>query len=697
MSETFKYRLLKLCTVTFQCFTLQQYKASIAPWLVQESFNTISASSILLVDECYDIMSHNPYERIIMVKSTLDLLLHIVSAPLSSVTLLRALGAASHVLEKVGTSAFIEAVNDDLQHWGRMIFSLMNSTSLSVRSMAVDLSVSLFGSLFQEGGNIDEVSQVFLTVLPEVVAREIALYSTNNLIKQDTCLETSLWPLRRALADVEEADPIFDDRVDPQLTPFLSHFCRACQAIIDGVIIELRLQGNDCQVVNTRLKMISGRLNDNGGKALPIAWMFDADEESLFEAASYFLPEASPLQRIRWLLTLKRLHAYKGQWVEAAETLMLCAKTVAEAIPHIKHVWRPSHFALWNDSSVAPWLSTIGTGSSKNSLNHAIMNFANDFLEPSFLRELVSSSGDDYTEDGLASPNIPVICEILSIVTKGAVQMYEKENGMDPIAFARLEELLKIVMGFVEAHAVSAGGSVGGRRSARLNRAQVVQEIAMLRKASATVNELITKTAERMLLLAEQDSAQSSFGFNFFQSKSNKMEIFFVRMQLIGKKSNRFLESTTIPTFLDWNTSSIYRVPSDYVWKAMNGDRVKSAKKNTENSSQFQDFVEHEICNAFSEPFLSFLKQNSPNIDIKFCTEVPEEREVEKNGDNLLYFIVSPVRNVRSSKEHRTKKFHSVLSSGSAEEITVAKYFPCALSRQATVITRSINEGAKFN
>ena len=639
-------------------------------------------------------MSHKPYERKKIVEHTLDLLLHIISAPLSSVTHLRALGAASHVLEKVGTTAFIEAVDDDLQHWGRMIFSLMNSISLSVRSMAVDLSISLFGSMFQEGGNIDEVSQVFLTILPEVVAREIALYSASNLIKGATCVEKSLWPLRRALADIEEADPIDDDRVDAQLIPFLSHFCRACQAIIDGVIIELRLQGNDCEVIDIRLQMISGDLRNSGGKVLPLSWMFDADEESLFEAASFFVPETSPLQRVRWLLTLKRLHAYKGQWVEAGETLMLCANTVAEAIPHIRSVWRPSHFTLWNDVTAAPWLATVGKGTSQGTMNDAIMEFANEFLEPSFLRDLVSSSSDDYVDQGIASPNIPVICKILSIVSKGAVQMYEKENGMDPIVFARLEELLKIVMGFVEEHAIAAGGVGGGRRSSRYNRAQLVEEIAMLRKASATVNELVTRTAERMLLLAEQNSTPSSFGFNYFQSKSNKMEIFFVRMQLIGKKCKRFLESTTIPTFLDWNVPFMYRVPSDYVWKVFSGERIKSAKNRIKKNSQLQDFIEKEICNAFAEPFISFLRQNTSTDGVKFCTEMPDDIEIEKNGNKLLYLVVSPVRIIRSSKEHQTKKFHSSMPTESTEEITVAKYFPCALSRQATVITRIVNEGA---
>ena len=685
------FRILKLCTTTFQSFTDAKYLSTMAPWLLQESFNTISASSILLIDECYEMLSHNPYEQSKMVEGTLELLLQIISAPLSSVTLLRALGAASQVLDKIGTSLFLTAVEDDLQHWGRMIFSLMNSTSLSVRSMAVDLTVSLFGSLFKEDGNIDEVAQIFLTVLPEVVAREIALYSINGLIINVDSVESSMWPLRRALADVEEANPLDDDRVDAQLSPFLGQFCRACQAIIDGVLIELRLQGNGCEIAGRKTMMLTGKLTHSGGRALPLSWAFDADEESLFEAASFFVPETSPLQRIRWLLTLKRLHEAKGQWVEAGETLILCAKTVAEAIPHVRHVWRPSQFSLWTDISIAPWLGTIGEKSKESKVNEDLMTFAHDFLEPARLRDLINSSSDDDEQLRLSQPNIPSLCKILTIVSKESVEMYDKESGMDPLTFARLEELLKIVMGFVEEHALSTIGGVG-RRSVRLYRTQSVEEIAMLRKVSTTINELVTKIAERMLFIAEREGGHKGtptvFGFDF-QNKTSKMELFFVRVQLIGKKCNRFLESTTIPTFLDWNIPHICRVPSESVLTAMNGDRIKNAKKSMKSGPPLLQLIENEICTTFAEPYMSLLRDELPNDSVRFSSELPDEREIEKN-EEVLYFIVSPVRGIRSAKDHnyQTKKFHCRTTDEGTEEITLANHFPCALSRQATLITR---------
>jgi len=333
-------KALKVCASTFQEFQKRTFTNRMSPWLVQESFNTISAASIVLVDECCDILSsRSSYDLMTMMEGVLTLLLQIISTPLSSVTLLRSLGAVSHLLSKVGAETFLAASGDNLQHWGRMIFTLMNSTSLSVRSMAVDLTVSLLGSVYKEGGNIDGIAQIFITVLPEVVAREIAQYGASKKLETANCIERSIWPLRRALADIEDTDPDDDDRVDAILIPFLKQFCRVCQATVDGVFVEIRLMGDECTIMGNKVKISTGGMTArNDGHKYPLKWIFDADEESLFEVADFFSPEASPAQKLRWLLTLKRLHEFKGQWVEAAETLILCARAAADAIPHINNV-----------------------------------------------------------------------------------------------------------------------------------------------------------------------------------------------------------------------------------------------------------------------------------------------------------------------------------------------------------------------
>lgn len=98
--------------------------------------------------------------------------------------------------------------------------------------MSVDLSVALFGRIFSDVGNIDEVALQFVTISPEVIAREIASYSLNGQISNIECVESCLWPLRRAIADVEGTNSFDDHRVDQELLLFLKQLCRACQAVI---------------------------------------------------------------------------------------------------------------------------------------------------------------------------------------------------------------------------------------------------------------------------------------------------------------------------------------------------------------------------------------------------------------------------------------------------------------------------------
>ena len=64
----------------------------------------------------------------------------------------------------------------------------------------------------------------------------------------------------------------------------------------------MRLLGKECNIVGIAIESYSTQHDT-----------FDADEESLFEAASFFMPETSPIQRLRWLDTLKCLHEDNGQ------------------------------------------------------------------------------------------------------------------------------------------------------------------------------------------------------------------------------------------------------------------------------------------------------------------------------------------------------------------------------------------------
>lgn len=653
-------------------------------------------------------MSQNPLEQRLLVENILDLILHIISAPLSSVTLLRALGAASHTLDNVGAALFLEVVGDNLQHWGRMLFSLMNSTSLSVRSMAVDLKVSLFGRTFAEKGSVDQLALIFLTILPEVIGREIALYNIDGHIKSIESIETSLWPLRRSLAEVEETDPHDDDRVDPQLSPFLCQICRTCQAIIDGVLIELRLEGEHCKVLDTKIEMPPGSKSWGlVNQSSPMQWTFDADEESLFEAANFFLPETSPMQRVRWLLTLKRLHEFKGQWVEAGETLILCAKTMAEAIPHVHHMWIPSKFPLWHESVQSPWLTSLGEGKNQCSNAH-LMKFAENFLEPPMMTSFLGLNKDGSKTEESRKADITSFSKMVTILSKEALIKFDAEGNMNALASLRFEEILKIVISFTEGHTHFAFGSNDSQFGLRSYRDLNVEQNVALKKMCANINELVTKMAERMLLLTSggEEDFKAKLSLNLSPWAKNMSESIdetnsvYVRLLLLGKKTERFQESTTIPTFLDWEAPYICRVSQSCLSKAMSSSGLAQfAKTKLIGEKEERHRIEHAICRTFAEPYLSALCKELSSKKVKFSTEIPDQETLR--GKDAVFLIATLAhqggrkeRGGLSSNSIQWKKFTFRSEQNGPRdnepahfvEVTVAQKFPCPLSRQPMLL-----------
>lgn len=719
-------RLIKMCILSFQGFIGESSSKNFTrvfngttryvqdiTWLVQESFNTICAVIILLIDECADILLAFPDERKKSAQGVFDCILFVLTTPQSSVTQTRGLGAVSLGIEKFGVSTFLETVSDNFQHWARVLLSLMNSPELSVRSVAVDLTVSIIGGVFDEVGSIDEISLVFLTVMPEVVAREIGLYCLRGQINNFRDAEVCLWPLRRALGDLEETNPDDDDRVDVQLSPILVTFCQACQAIIDGVIIELRLEGDNCIIAGKRFNTKRQPDNAEGNNHVWQGHAFDADEESLYEAASIFQPETAPMQRLRWLLALKALHESKGQWLEAAETYLLCARTIAESIPHIASIWRPSLFSLWRDSRRSPWLAALTDdtkSSTKQNVKELIL-FADRFLEsPTLLMTgtlKIQASDPISTFHGkLYYPTVPSLCAMLSSVCRDAVNLYAAEGGTEVLAFSRLEHLLKNVMGVVDTHRSAGVDMLNDTTSLRERRKRFAEEHAALRQTSNSINSLLAKLAESMVYLEKHHINADSL----IRGKH-----IFVRLTLLGKKPRRFEESTSIPTFLEWGSPFICRVRNSCLAtaQASNNQKVRKGR----NSIASQGSLEDRICEAFAAQILEALCDELSFQSVILCTKSPSEGRLSREGDTKTFLVVTLVQmsnafsnnggsnDIIESKRFYSKNLLSNQASQDAEndrdvngpmtiiESTVAQHFPCALSRQRAIITTEFVPG----
>jgi hypothetical protein len=594
------------------------------------------------------------------VKEILEILLHVLTTSQSCVTQLRAVGGAIQALEEFGVDLFLEVTGGSLQHWIRVILSLMNSISLSVRSISIDFVVSLLGNCFRLHGNIDNLTLVCATVLPEVVAREIALYSVGGLISKWDDIYKCLWPLRRAIADLEDTSPFDDDRVDNNLAPLLLVFCRACQAILDGVLVELLLSGDNIIIAGQHISSVIQK-----------DMVFDADEESLFEAACFFAPETAPMQRIRWLLTLASLHESKGQCVEAGESLFLCAEAICYAMPHLKDVWRPSRFALWTDNNRSKWLDSVGEDLGLPDRGNAeVMSFANKFLEPEVF---LGSFCSDCSGGKLQQPNVPILCKLLSSVVKEAIDFYTREMGLDELAHFRLESLLKLLMGVVEDHSSSINGRPTLPSMANISvRKRLAEEEAALRRVSASISSEMTKLAERLLLVMTNDPQQPELKQKFLQRPR------YVVTRLRGQRPLRFQESTTIPAFLEWEKPCICRLPK-YLMDDQRSDTFVSME---------------EICKKFADPLMTFLKSHSGVCEV--ILETNPTKVVHRNGSEHMTFLdVFPVevidRDILSTySSFLSKHFFYRLDNSGLVEITVAREFPCPLSRQSSLLTTEI-------
>ena len=130
-------RLLRLCSSTFLNFaentrnrkSISSFKTNLSTWLHQESYNTICATINIVVEEAMVYACSSPDDNKRTSHAILELFLFILTIPQSTVTHLRAMGGALHALEQFGVDLFLEVSASSLDHWARILFTLMNSTS----------------------------------------------------------------------------------------------------------------------------------------------------------------------------------------------------------------------------------------------------------------------------------------------------------------------------------------------------------------------------------------------------------------------------------------------------------------------------------------------------------------------------------------------------------------------------------------
>jgi hypothetical protein len=311
--------------------------------------------------------------------------------------------------------------------------------------------------------------------------------------------------------------------------------------------------------------------------------------------------------------------------------------------------------------------------------------------------DLDSEGKDSSTLPRLTSKSL---CQMLTFASKESISLYDKEGQMVSLAYSRLQEVLKIVMEVEEQVAKSSKYVL--RKGIKNHKHSYTDDIFALRKVSASINEVVTKLAGRMSLIAggeESSLSLSSFANMFVKNdeveNSSRPGAIYVRILLLGKKPSRFKESTSIPTFLDWGSACICRVPRNAV--------SESLKNAFGRGEELQKSLEREICRTFSEPLTSALKEEMDCKLLELLTEVPLNTGSLENSEKS-YLVVTPtiVKEVNRNNEIQSKRFQIKRRNPGPQNteivtsITVAKHFPCAISRQPTLVTTEFTASGSF-
>jgi hypothetical protein len=200
------------------------------------------------------------------------------------------------------------------------------------------------------------------------------------------------------------------------------------------------------------------------------------------------------------------------------------------------------------------------------------------------------------------------------------------------------------------------------------------EEEASLREVLTSISGELFRLAERLLSIVETERKASR---NVSAVTPRSLPTYVV-IQLSGRKPPRFQESTTIPTFLEWEKLCVCRIPKDTL--AAFGSSNGSMEK---------------LCYLFAGPFLDYLRRECGSSNVVFRTN--SSLTLETDGEsNTTYLdvlavdssssVIDPFHSLQGLlSKHFVHRRASVLI-----ETTVAYEFPCALSRQTSLIDTEI-------
>ncbi|KAL9179634.1 hypothetical protein ACHAXT_008924 [Thalassiosira profunda] len=146
----------------------------------------------------------------------------------------------------------------------------------------------------------------------------------------------------------------------------------------------------------------------------------------------------------------------------------------------------------------------------------------------------------------------------------------------------------------------------------------------------------------------------------------------YVRVILHGRKPKRFEESTSLPTFFEWDAPSICRVSKPVLLAAARMMQQHQAES-----------WEESVCEAFAQPLIEALRNADADSPVVLRTQASPTNETE----TYISAIV-----VQKASAFKSRRFFTRQGHDSIVNYSVAHKAPHALSRQRQVLQSEVQQ-----
>lgn len=291
---------------------------------------------------------------VLFVRAATSVYLHALSLQESDLVITRTLKLAAQMIKIFGIGIFLEAVEETLQHWMRVILLHCGARRATVRIESTDILELILRCTWECFGSFFRIRVPLLAVQTEVMERIVATaaaryyrehrrHGTKFEPFSNVSAEASLVPLWRTLDRIETQPASQNVGFRGALIRMAGKLKRLYRAYVAARVLSFihGSQGNPDEELerkdfNTEARVRANRIsimrviNASGGHSKQFLGFqgtrqhrsrvahFEAVEDALMDAADVFSPTELPEHRVAWLRMLADFHASRKKYAEEA-------------------------------------------------------------------------------------------------------------------------------------------------------------------------------------------------------------------------------------------------------------------------------------------------------------------------------------------------------------------------------------------